>query len=73
MKLCKDCKHVRREWFTPWGSARCAVVPAQFDMGSLYVDGESGAHCRYARAPARPESTEVALCGPDGKLWEAKP
>ena len=71
IKLCKDCKYYRKDWFAHF-----------FGMGHIHdtctcpntsqnpVTGNENRFCDMLRAE-RWENPEWS-CGPDGRYWEAK-
>ena len=66
MKLCKDCKHHRRDWFAnPIYESKhlCAHPSAGLDV----VTGETDVSCYAERS-----KITVGHCGKEGKNWEAR-
>jgi hypothetical protein len=66
MKLCKDCKHYKRDW-----SARITGFGDTFDLclhplvtGNVVTGKTDGKYCDHTR--------KFYGCGMEGKYWEAK-
>lgn len=62
MKLCKDCKHMRRHWldklFRSYDYPKCGLTTNP-------VTGEPEEYCKVERF-------RLDRCGPEGKLFEPK-
>ena len=65
IKLCKDCKHYKRDW-----GARITGFGDKFDLclhplvtGNVVTGKTDGRYC---------DMTRFCKCGMDGKLWEAR-
>ena len=65
MKLCKDCKHYRRAWFSGIYDPNhlCAHPNAGIDV----VTGETDVSCYAER-----NRITVGHCGKEANNWEAK-
>ena len=66
IKLCKDCKHYKRDW-----SARITGFGDTFDLclhpaltGNVVTGKFNGRYCDSAR--------RYHECGPEGRYWEAR-
>jgi hypothetical protein len=65
MKLCKDCKHSKRDFTFGWQFGKCMREPPAVDP----VDGKqkkTGLYCSTQREFPH-------LCGPEAKYFEQKP
>lgn len=77
MKLCKDCKHARRnigDWiaspFRPWRYAKC-MASACIERDALSpLDGRN--HQKVTIWYCFMERDPTGKCGPDGTLWEPR-
>ena len=67
LKLCKDCKHVRRDSVLGYAYAKCA---APVDGNVNPVTGGPVWFCSTERNAA---FNSINECGSKGRLWEAKP
>lgn len=66
-KFCKDCKFVRKPWFTPITFALCGH-PTAVRFDDYYLVGAKLSeryHCSSMRSYAE-------RCGPDAKFWEPR-
>ena len=66
IKLCKDCKHYKRDWF-----GRITGFGDTFDLclhplvtGNLVTGKHNGCYCDSTR--------RFHKCGMEGKYWEAR-
>ena len=66
IKLCKDCKHYKRDW-----GARFIGLDDKFDLclhplvtGNVVTGKTDGRYCDHAR--------KYHGCGMEGKYWEAQ-
>lgn len=62
MKLCKDCKHNRRDWLFGQMFAKCGAIVNP-------VNGKPVWYCETERNPVFDRNNE---CGSTGKLWEKR-
>ena len=71
IKLCKDCKHYRRDWLSHlFGMGHRHDTCASPNTSSNLVTGSEQRFCDMLRA-YRWENLNFS-CGVEGKYWEAK-
>jgi len=76
-KFCKDCKHVRREFFDviispfrPYRFAKCSLIAMEKNADANYLS-EGHLHqdeLQYSSIARKYND----MCGEKGKFWEAK-
>ena len=71
MKLCKDCKYYRKDWFSHlMGMGYRHDTCASPNTTTNPVTGNDNRFCDMLRSK-RWEELDYS-CGPDGRFWEAK-
>lgn len=67
IKLCRDCKWLRRQFLMPLKLSKCANPLVNINKSDFLVDGESKVYASAERI------IDLDMgCGKSGKLWEAK-
>jgi hypothetical protein len=70
-KLCKDCKHYRKNWLSHFLGMGCRHdTCASPNTSQNHVTGNERRFCDMLRANCWKQLDYS--CGPDGRFWEAK-